>query len=640
MSDSLKIQVVHEDDAGKRTAVTDARVTLVRKEELGASVWPFQDEPATHGHISGGFYGDFLGLPETAPSPGEWLLAVTKKGMSPVVQKVTFSLGRDVLQVEAGWGKDRNRLSAQAATISIANPGSAASAGAPDSSTINVLLLPATHLVGLTGIDDGGMDFSQFAAGRRNLLFKQGRLDAGTVSRIFDSKRKQVHITVKSAERKASSWLLVAVRTKTDGKPFSIVDFYAQLDTRGKEEPGSVLEAGIFSHSWLEGPVIVNTPDDTTSTTERAPNDTDARPKDWLVPGKKAETPTGPTSEGPTATQFPSIADAFRKPDGAFRIWGCSHMNNVVAECGVANAQRASKAPRDRFFRVPLQTTRGDFFFTSGEERTTLAHVQRHIGRLVVGDYFTRVIQTDDLRGAVMYAGAAAQNLGIPVFAGPPGLGSLFGASGGEKTFYIDDGESAEGGENGPVFRWLQAEFGDLIELDALRFLNYTKLKNLTLEDPGWRSERWCTYFDPEQMASVLRVASGLEVHRRSVVQANVGGTTVAQPRHVNATTHFPPPKIGKLDGVSGFEFAAKDSILVHLERRGPRTVVVLDDAPGRQERLFVGDDGKIHWLTGPSSIPSLSVTFLGRFRCGAPRIPLASITDGVVEAAQLKCHW
>lgn len=668
MNPSLKIQVFSNGSDGAKVPVTDARVTLARRDLLGGSRFPHEDLLPTHSHESDGFYGIFSGKPEHEPAEGHWLLVVRKNGMSPVAQRLTLSTSGDVLIAKAGWAPETG-LGAQAATVSIANAGKKVKGDVAQHTTVNVTLFPRLDIVGITGHDDGGTEFALMADGRRNLLYKRKKIDDGTIATLFHSNQRAVISTIKSARRDPRSWVVVDSfvehpldedagkdRPKeTAAHELSIVNFYEQLDRLGRENPGTVVEAGIFSHSWTMGPIIWNTFDGTSSVTERFSEDTDGRQKDWLPAGQPSEAPTGTVTEGPTMQRFSKLQDAFRKPDGALRIWGCSHMQNVIREGTVALGKLKAKRPRDEFFIVsPLTTVLGENFFVGGEENATLDHIKRLIGKFISGTKYARALETHDFRAVLNYPGAASRLLKTPVFGAAPGMGSLFGRQDGEPTFYID-GEASPAnvgpkdarGENVALFRWYHLEFGDTFQEDDLHYVDYQKLRSAQLPDPGWRTERWATFYDQEQPdravhlggAVVLRLPSALEVYRRV-------------PTATNPVKIFTRPRPFALNGVNGHLYVFSQHVLEVVERRAGATVVMI--APKTEQNLdsavFVGTDGRTVWLTSPAGknqftvttdpLPVVSSTFFRGSQWLKPRTPLPPITDGVIEAVTPRCFW
>jgi hypothetical protein len=96
----------------------------------------------------------------------------------------------------------------------------------------------------------------------------------------------------------------------------SITDVYNHVQQLGRTEPGKLAELSILSHGWIEGPILVNSFDNTGSQTgARDPDDKDARrDKDFEPP-----------------TMDAAARDDFRKafaPDGFMWTWGCVFANS------------------------------------------------------------------------------------------------------------------------------------------------------------------------------------------------------------------------------------------------------------------------------------------------------------------------
>jgi hypothetical protein len=400
------------------------------------------------------------------------------------------------------------------------------------------------------------------------------------------------------------------------------------------------------------GPIIWNTRDLTASVVERSAADTDGRQKDWIPSGVTSQTPTGPVTNGSVMNAFPDLAKAFRKPDAALRIWGCSHQLNVIREAVVAGRKLREGTPRDEFFLIgPLTWVNGANYFSGGEENATLDHVKRMIGTFAAGDRYARGLEPHDLRPVLLYPGAAARFLDVPVFAAAPGMGSLYGRHGGEITFYIDqeprpaNAEPTDPrGENFASFKWFRSEFGEFFVEDALHYADYQRLRQAPLPDPGFRHERWATFFDQEQQrgvppgpAIVVRLPTGLEVHRHV--------TRAVEPRNL-----FRRPRPFTFNGVSGTLYDFSGHELDVIERRGPATVVVIRESSAVDSAAFVGPDARTLWLTAaPGSgdfalaltpLPVVRATFFAGTQWVDPRTPEAPVVDAVIEAQSPRWFW
>jgi hypothetical protein len=100
--------------------------------------------------------------------------------------------------------------------------------------------------------------------------------------------------------------------------PLSIVNVYHSVR---KAPPGSVLELSIFSHAFVDGPVLFNTPA-TPGSTRRSPDDTDGRAAIDFQ-----------SDMGENGTTNVNALDEFRNAfaaTGSFRIWGCNIQDIVM----------------------------------------------------------------------------------------------------------------------------------------------------------------------------------------------------------------------------------------------------------------------------------------------------------------------
>jgi len=92
----------------------------------------------------------------------------------------------------------------------------------------------------------------------------------------------------------------------------SIVNVYHSVR---KAPPGSVLELSIFSHAFVDGPVLFNTPA-TPGSTRRSQGDTDGR--------AAIDFQADMGEDGPTNTKALDEFRAAFADTGSFRIWGCN----------------------------------------------------------------------------------------------------------------------------------------------------------------------------------------------------------------------------------------------------------------------------------------------------------------------------
>lgn len=301
MAPPVQFKVV-DDNAGVLSPTTDANVSIVPRTDVGALEWPFEALRFTHSHQQNGFYRAVSGDPADEPGPGEWLLVVAKFGRSPVVQRLTLAEKNGVLQATAGWGVGAaGQLSATALTVSIVNydqvPGTAPP-GPAKQAMVTVRLLERLEMVSMGCVDKtsvglGGTHFEEFAKGRTHVLFADKKLNDGVIFTLFTAMTRQKQTFVKSRAPKANEWVLVDDVVKAPvakggkqpvvGKDLSILDFYAHLNNVGRATPGTVVEAGIFGHAYVLGPIVWNTFDGVASFTARDPGDFDGRSKDWVA---------------------------------------------------------------------------------------------------------------------------------------------------------------------------------------------------------------------------------------------------------------------------------------------------------------------------------------------------------------------
>ena len=145
------------------------------------------------------------------------------------------------------------------------------------------------------------------------------------------------------------------------------------------------------------------------------------------------------------------------------------------------------------------------------------------------------------------------------------------------------------------------------------------------------------TDFKSNKGAVVLRLPSGLEVHRRV-------------DRSTNPMTVFSRPKAFNFGGVDGHLYVIRKHALVVVQRRGPNKIVNVAPDATLDSAAFVGVDGRSLWLTAPSGtepftlvtspLPVESPIFTGGNQWRAPVTPEPAILDGVLEAAALICFW
>jgi hypothetical protein len=164
-------------------------------------------------------------------------------------------------------------------------------------------------------------------------------------------------------------------------KTLSITNVYNTARRCGSK---AVLEISIFSHAFVEGPVLINTSDESGSKTDRDPKDVDGRTKDFNASMGK----TGP----PDALQ--TFVNNF-DPSGHFRVYGCNvqdvvgniHIVGAVVTGGVVRASNVVtittttshgllKGERVTISGVADSTFNGRFIVTDVPSATTFKFAQ------------------------------------------------------------------------------------------------------------------------------------------------------------------------------------------------------------------------------------------------------------------------
>lgn len=625
MAPPVQFKVV-DDNAGVLSPTTDANVSIVPRTDVGALEWPFEALRFTHSHQQNGFYRAVSGDPADEPGPGDWLLVVAKFGRSPVVQRLTLAEKNGVLQATAGWGVGAaGQLSATALTVSIVNydqvPGTAPP-GPAKQAMVTVRLLERLEMVSMGCVDKtggglGGTHFEEFAKGRTHLLFADKKLNDGVVFTLFTAMTRQKQTFVKSRAPSANEWVLVDEVVKAPlakggkqpvvGKDFSVVDFYQHLNNLGRATPGTVIEAGIFGHAYIKGPIVWNTFDGAASFSARDPGDFDGRNKDWVA-------------SGAIATSFTSVGAALHPTKGALRAWGCNHMNSTLAELRAGLRALQKKTPRDQFILVSLDQ--------GGRENLTLDHLKRNVAQFIVSRKIKNTREHGDATGVVAYCGSAAQLLGLPCFGAPPGMGSNFGSRSGHLMMHII---ADKGTENELPMQYYELEFGSSFVRDEHNYLNYNAMLAAPLPDPGYATARFIVYFDEGLGQQILRLPSGLELYRAK------GGTYVdAAPLTLN--------------GVTGHLYIAPLAKPDHVEDRDADRILILVSDANVDTGVFVGQDGVSILLKSPTGKHSFTMNtdligifqmnFQGGNSWNFSVNPPTTVTQGVIQAVTPGWFW
>ena len=446
--------------------------------------------------------------------------------------------------------------------------------------------------------------YEQFAFGRRNKLYRLSKINDGTIVTIFVADKQKKFTMVKSSRPSEKSWVVVE---SADNNPLGILDLYNHLNSRGVEAPGTVLEAGVFGHAYFGGPIIWNTIDESSSFSKRDQDDLDGRAKDWI-------------SGGPTMKQYPNLKAAFHA-SGVYRIWGCTHMSNVVSECSHANQRVKLKTLRNKPFHMKL-------YVYKAEECGTLDHLKRNIAQYVIGKKIKHSLEWGDVTGVVAYAGAAAQFLNIPCFAAPPGAGSLY-----RMTRDGMEGYVSSDGENAPLISFYTREFGSAFVRDDLGYMDYTRMVPASLPDPGWSTERWIRYRDDDIVQTILRLPSGLELYRSEGI--------------------YEKPVPMALNSTPGHLYIAPSCRPDHVELRQSCRVLFLASAQGEDCGVLVLANGESILMrrTGPRSpwnrnsnpieVWTMRLVNFGRWTWEEDTgVTRTTISQGLLEAVQPQSYW
>ena len=404
MDHTFPVKVV-DDNGGN---IAGAVVVLVEKSTIpGGSFHPFSGLAATHDDAGDGKYNEKATI---TPTEDDWLLVVSLAGKSTVVQPLKLTKGAD--------GEfTAHPVPAAVATVTIS--GALRKVGATKVKEVgfHVKLFPAAEIVFIAGVDynrrdvSGGWLFHEYGFNRATILRRKKKIDDGTIVTVFSTAKiwrtkrvwglgGWVDIEV------AKLWGDPATRTlpaageiyqPIAGLDIHIIDFYTYLSEVGDRQPNSVLEIGIFSHSFPGGPILYDTGENAAVSNvfsaARDPDDFDARPKDF------------------NATNFagyPKMKDALA-PNCRFTIWGCSATTHFkFASRRSLQAIKAGR-PEDEFFIVRNEVEDHGAIVAVEEERTSEI---RH--RFLMDALFRRAT----------YPAEAARKLDIEVRGGCPGTGS------------------------------------------------------------------------------------------------------------------------------------------------------------------------------------------------------------------------
>lgn len=402
MDHTFPVTVV--DDKGANIAA--AVVSLVKKSTVAAQFHPFPGLAATHTDAGGGKYNENATI---TPTEEDWLLVVSLASKSTVVQPLRLNKGAD--------GEfTASPKPAAVATVTIS--GALRRVGGTKVKEIgfHVKLFPAAEIVFIAGVDynrpdvSGGWLFHEYGFNRATILRRKKKIDDGTIVTVFSTAKiwrtkrvwglkGWVDIEVAKLWRDPADRIPPAageLYKPIAGLDINVTDFYSYLSEVGDRQPHSVLEIGIFSHSFPGGPILYDTGESAALSgfgAARDPDDFDARPKDF---------------NAHNFAVYPKMKDALA-PNCRFTIWGCSATTHFkFASRRSLQAIRAGR-PEDEFFIVRNEVEDHGRVVAIEEERTSEL---RH--RFDMDKRFRRIT----------YAAEAARKLGIEVRAGCPGTGS------------------------------------------------------------------------------------------------------------------------------------------------------------------------------------------------------------------------
>jgi hypothetical protein len=449
----MKLEWIVEvrDHAG--APVASAEVAFFRFDPTAFYDVLFANVPATHVHRGGGRYEPSAPI---SPAEDRWLLMVRDAGKSTVVQPLVLRQSAAAFTMSPDGGLAATVVPHRMTVAVGAQP-------AHQRTVLQVTLRPASEVVFLCGYSyeyEGATDFRDFADGRREQLWRDHAIDAGTLITTLDCGRAVSDVWVRA--QSATRWLRIyeskkprgGLDTPNDlkaearqlhhedfrytarsGKDVSITDLYAYLDSVGRRDPGSVREVSIFSHAHPGGPILFNTYDPNPYVGARRPQDFDARPKDFNAQNYGA---------------WQNMASAL-DASATWRIWGCratAHLKQVARE---AVAQKEKGTSPTTFFQVESRIDHGTRYRATVRERLTLAIAKKKFD--------------DELHSG--YPNAVAAALGIDVWASPPGAGADYKRVGSLWKMEVVEH---------PAHRaYLRDEFSPEFVLNSSGYINYTR---------------------------------------------------------------------------------------------------------------------------------------------------------------------
>jgi hypothetical protein len=431
---------------GSGQPLTAAEVALMTVPEHPNQPHPYAPLEQAWAHQGSGRYTPGKALETDAPA--QLLLIVRHQNKSPVA--LPLRLSRD---------SRGDVVPQKAADLLTAGPVHIQRVTARGQTRVTVTLVvtmyDARDFVLLSGheYEGKGTRFHLFAEGRRLRLLQLGATTPGSITTSIHLGLQQT--TVYARSRTPDGWSAVyAWKRSPTGRPlatkksetggekyapererdFSIVDFYKHLDLIGKVCPGSVSEAGIFSHSYSEGPILFDTYDRTDDPVgPRAPDDFDGREKDFLQPN---------------AVHWPDMPLAFANK-GRFWVWGCRADGTLRAIARAAG-------------RLPLSAPDGSLLSASFKSDDGLYHYRERLSLAAAKQRFAEHLRSG-------YVATAATLLPCEAWGSPPGLGANFLKSGRINHMRVTDD---------PNVRRIVTQVAPDAEFEPDGYLNYKTVRN------------------------------------------------------------------------------------------------------------------------------------------------------------------
>ena len=159
----------------------------------------------------------------------------------------------------------------------------------------------------------------------------------------------------------------------------------------------------------------------------------------------------------------------------------------------------------------------------SGEwVQTSLDYTAFNIAQWVQSNQVFRNEEDGEFAATGSYLGMAAQYLPCAVFGAPIGaegnMGRTRSPHGRSMVTMLISEKLA--GDTGPILRYHEESFGEHFEQDSFGYMNYTKMLDAPLPDPGWNSWRSALFKKGDRFPytgalendKILRLPSGLMV--------------------------------------------------------------------------------------------------------------------------------